>query len=310
MASDLCRVASKFCLNIPHSSSSAPRQLPPGFSTSHTLDFGLRTDRAAAECLVFFAQFPETPCLSSVPNGALNGAILVHRWSVAFCPPRDQAYRPLKPNHPRARDFAALGDAQTSSRYPKRSEDISLHSIQGATTTIWWLPPQRLPISGTKDVYLTIVLKIPTSIRSVTSLARTATTSDSHGIPNETRLVFNATTNSAPSATGSSSFDCGAVPTFLSKSITPPTTALSNTHLYTWSTQPRVAVHSRRVLLSLAAGESDPAGIGAVVCDDFYARCHNIFDSEKACEQGKLTPLVHLDGLCCVLTSNFGNDVL
>ncbi|KAJ7818588.1 hypothetical protein B0H14DRAFT_3473664 [Mycena olivaceomarginata] len=79
MASDLCRVASKFCLNISHSSSSAPRQLPPGFSTSHTLDFGLRTDRAAAECLVFFAQFPETLCLSSVPNGALNGAILVHR---------------------------------------------------------------------------------------------------------------------------------------------------------------------------------------------------------------------------------------
>jgi hypothetical protein len=108
MASNLCRVASKFCLNILHSSSSAPRQLPPRFSTSHTFDFGLRTDPAAAECLVFFAQFPETPCLryvnsstidslstffaflssagshphSSVPNGALNGAILVHRWSV------------------------------------------------------------------------------------------------------------------------------------------------------------------------------------------------------------------------------------
>ncbi|KAJ7854427.1 hypothetical protein B0H14DRAFT_3136578 [Mycena olivaceomarginata] len=125
--------------------------LPPGFSTSHTLDFGLRTDRVAAECLVFFAQFPETLCLSSVPNEALNGAILVHQWLV---------HRPLKPNHPRARDFAALGDAQTSSRYPKRSENISLRSIQGATSTIWWLPPQRLPISGTKGVYLTIVLKI------------------------------------------------------------------------------------------------------------------------------------------------------
>ncbi|KAJ6543005.1 hypothetical protein B0H19DRAFT_1077024 [Mycena capillaripes] len=62
-----------------HSSSSAPRKLHPGFSTSHTLDFGLRTDRAAAECLVLFAQFPETLCLSSVPNEALNGAILVHR---------------------------------------------------------------------------------------------------------------------------------------------------------------------------------------------------------------------------------------
>ncbi|KAJ7309420.1 hypothetical protein DFH08DRAFT_974675 [Mycena albidolilacea] len=74
---------------------------------------------------------------------------------------RDQGHRPLKPNHPRARDFAALGDAQTSSRCPKHSEGISLHSIQGAPMTIWWLPPQRLLFS-----------------------ARTASTSDSHGIPN------------------------------------------------------------------------------------------------------------------------------
>ncbi|KAJ7858076.1 hypothetical protein B0H14DRAFT_2578061 [Mycena olivaceomarginata] len=137
------RVASKFCLNISHSSSSAPRQLPPGFSTSHTLDFGLRTDRVAAECLVFFAQFPETLCLSSVPNEALNGAILVHQWLV---------HRPLKPDHPRARDFAALGDAQTSSRYPKRSEDMSnLDYLVAATTA---------PSNLWKGVYLTIVLKI------------------------------------------------------------------------------------------------------------------------------------------------------
>ncbi|KAJ7876676.1 hypothetical protein B0H14DRAFT_2568072 [Mycena olivaceomarginata] len=50
---------------------------------SHTLDFGLRTDRAAAECRVFFAQFPETLCLSSVANEALNGAILVHQCSLS-----------------------------------------------------------------------------------------------------------------------------------------------------------------------------------------------------------------------------------
>ncbi|KAJ7756002.1 hypothetical protein B0H14DRAFT_3512277 [Mycena olivaceomarginata] len=72
MASDLCRMASKFCLNISHSSSFAPRQLPPGFSTSHTLDFGLRTDRAAAECLVFFVQFPETLCLRYVNSSAID----------------------------------------------------------------------------------------------------------------------------------------------------------------------------------------------------------------------------------------------
>ncbi|KAJ7667287.1 hypothetical protein B0H14DRAFT_3178905 [Mycena olivaceomarginata] len=208
--------------HIPHSSSSAPRQLPPGFSTSHTLDSGSE-QTAAAECLVFFAQFPETLCLS--PKW---GAERRHSSPsiVAFCPPRDQAHRPLKPNHPRARDFAALGDAQTSSRCPKRSEDISLHSIQGATTTIWWLPPQRLPISD------------------------------------RVSEVFIPSTNC---------HHLGLAPV---KAI--------------WY----------------------PAGIGAVVCDGVYARCHNIFDSEKACEQGKLTPLVHFDGLRCVLTSNFGNDVL
>ncbi|KAJ7303499.1 hypothetical protein DFH08DRAFT_986348 [Mycena albidolilacea] len=251
MASDLC-VASKFCLNISHSSSSASRQLLPRFSTSHTLDFGLRIDRTAAECLVFFPQFLETLCLSSVPNEAPNGAILVHRWSVAFCPPRDQAHRPLKPNHPR--DFAALGDAQTSSRCSKHSEDISLHSIQGATTTIWWLPPQRLPIS-----------------------------------------VFNATMNSAPSATGSPSFDCGAVP-HLPFKINYPAHDCAIQHLQI----PFHFLGFRRL-----RGQLNPAS--PCIPDALLFLSQPV---KAAREQGKLTPLVHLGGLCCVLASNFGNDVL
>ncbi|KAJ7346142.1 hypothetical protein DFH08DRAFT_937466 [Mycena albidolilacea] len=237
MASDLCRVASKFCLNILHSSSSAPRQLPPGFSTSHTLDFGLRTDHAAAECLVFFAQFPETLCLS--PS------------MIAFCSPRDQVHCPLKPNHPRACDFVALGDAQTSSWCPKRSEGISLHSIQRATTTIWWLPPQRLPFSESpqppslarKDVYLTIVLKI---IRRI-----------------EYPKWYIHSTN------------CH--------------------HLgLTWHPQRRLH------------GQLNAAS--PWIPDTLFFPSQPV--KATAREEGELTPLVHLDGLCCVLTSNFGNDVL
>ncbi|KAJ7795252.1 hypothetical protein B0H14DRAFT_3158735 [Mycena olivaceomarginata] len=136
MASDLCCVASKFCLqHLAFKLFCTPTAPVPDFPRLTALDFGLRTDCAAAECLVFFAQFPETLCLS--PSMI-------------------------------------------------RSNDDYLVAATTAPSHLW------------KDVYLTIVLKIIQRVsESVTSLARTATTSDSHGIPN---------------ATGSSSFDCGAVP--------------------------------------------------------------------------------------------------
>ncbi|KAJ7832258.1 hypothetical protein B0H14DRAFT_2592209 [Mycena olivaceomarginata] len=105
------------------------------------------------------------------------------------------------------------------------SRDAVSESIDGRSNDDYLVAATTTPSNLWKDVYLTIVLKSirrfvvafcalrsDLSIRSVTSLARTAITSDSYGIPNETRLVFNATTNSAPSATGSSSFDWGAVP--------------------------------------------------------------------------------------------------